>query len=360
MCLEVRMEMNKFTSRFIIAPILIALLLMLAPAQLTYASDTKPAISFSFDEDNNNISAVQNIGGTLTQLQENNQYTYEDGLMGKCLYLDGSYGLKLDLGRFNSKDYTITFWVKPSEITAHTPILSIVKGDFEEKNYTTILLDENWLQPNITTIYTDATGSSSYSTGISGALNDDMWTHIAIVVDASASDEEYFDKMSLYIDGEYTCDGLMLKNLCNSNSNFWVGINPYSEAFNGYIDELLIFDNALNAEEIMSIYDTDEPSTDVPVIDNNHNFRPDGNNRPGNQHGNQSGNIFDDIIELDQGSLPDTDNSPLSSHLDPGLAAGMEYKTDVYAETAAIFAMILTVISLCCFLTYKKKKHNQY
>lgn len=346
--------------------LLIVIALLLYPCIPVYADDTKPVLSFTFDEDDKNVTAVTMSDGTLTEQAEWNGYTYETGKIGKCLYLDGTYGLKLNTGRLNAQSYTISFWVKPVDITAHTPILSIVKGSFEELNYSTVLLDENWLQPNITSIHTDENGSSSYSAGISGALTPDTWTHIAIVVDCTTSEEEFFDDMSLYIDGEYICNGLMLKNLCSNTSDFWIGINPTSDIFNGYIDELYIFNSALTAEDVSSLYHKNGISDDTPDdTDNgkdkdkdkehNHNSNNSNNTRPG-----QSGNLFDDIVELDQGSLPDDSNSSLSSHLNPGLAAGMEYKTDAYADVALILAIILAFISVCCFLTYHKKKHNQY
>lgn len=355
------MKMNKFTSRFRQISIFLIFIILLHPTNLVYGADIEPSMSFSFDENDDRITAVESSDGTLTQKTDFNDFSFTSGKINNCLYLDGSYGLELNMGRFNSKSYTISFWVKPSEINAHTPILSIVKGVFEDNNYSTVLLDENWLQPNITSIYTDETGSNSYSSGISGALNSNIWTHIAIVVDGTSSLEEYFDNMSLYVDGEYACDGLMLKNLCSNDSKFFIGINPYSDAFKGYIDDLLIFNSALTAEDILSVYTLDNNSSHKPDDNDGYGTKPGGNsNRPGHHHGSNSGNIFDDIIDIDQGSLPDVDNSSLSSYLDPGLAAGMEYKTDVYAETALVFALIFAIISLCCFLNYIKKKRNQY
>ncbi len=355
------MKMNRFTSRFRLMGIFLFSLLLLHHTNLVYGADIEPSISFSFDENDERIIAIENTEGTLTQITDFKDFSFTSGKVDNCLYLDGSYGLELNIGRLNPKSYTISFWVKPSEINAHTPILSIVKGDFEDNNYSTVLLDENWLQPNITSIYTDDAGSSSYSAGISGALNSDIWTHIAIVVDGTGSLEEYFDNMSLYIDGEYACDGLMLKNICNNDSNFIIGINPYSDSFKGYIDDLLIFNTALTAEDILSVYNLDNASSQKPNDNDGHGTKPGGNSdRPGHHHGTESGNIFDDIIDIDQGSLPDVDNSSLSSYLDPGLAAGMEYKTDVYAETALVFALIFAIISLCCFLNYIKKRRNQY
>lgn len=353
--------MNKYKK------LLIPLVLLFCPCTVVCAADAKPFLSFSFDGDDKNITAVTSLDGSLTEQPQWSGYSYETGKLGNCLYMDGTYGLKLNTGHLNSQSYTISFWVKPVEITAHTPILSITRGAFKEMNYSAILLDENWLQPNITSIHTDENGSSSYQTGISGALTPDTWSHIAIVVDASVSHEEYFDSMVLYIDGEYVCDGLMLKNLCNSTSDFFVGINPTADAFNGCIDELYIFNSALTAEEVSRLYSYDGSSSGGTDIDNNsgsNNEHHTGRNpnQSGGSHNNQSqsGNLFDDIVKVDQGSLPENSNSSLSAYLNPGLAAGMEYKTDAYADIAFILSIILAIISLCCFLTYRKKKHNQY
>ena len=354
--------MNKLIKKILPTGMVLLLLLSHMPADIIYGSQAKPVLSFSFDENDNaqkDMTAVFNQTGTLAEQPDFNAYTYAEGMKNTSLYMDGSFGIKLNTGRLNAPSYTISFWVKPTEITAHTSILSIVRGAFEESNYTTILLDENWLQPNITSIYTDENGSNSYSFGVSGALTPDTWTHIAIVVDSGNVAEDFFDKLTLYIDGEYICDGLALKNICNSTSSFLVGINPYSECYKGYIDELYIYNNALTADDILSIYNNNDSSTS----DGNHHHGgniTDNEDKNGNHHNEQSGNIYDDIIDIDQGSLPDSGNSSLSSYLNPGLAVGMEYKTDAYADTAFIFAIILAIISICCFLTYRKKKHNQY
>lgn len=345
--------------------------LFISSISTVYATDKTPVVSYEFDNNNSNISAYTNTDGTLTEVIESVDFTYRAGQLNECIYLDGTYGLRLDTDGLTTDNYTIAFWVKPSEITALTPIMSLVQGEFADNIYASVILDKNLFQPNITGIYTDNSDTLSYSCGVPGALNSSVWTHIAIVVNSSDNDN-IFDDMKLYIDGTYMCDGKLPKKLLSDNSSLWIGVDTSENTFVGCIDEFYIYDDALSNSDISSIYKLsspnndessteEEPSTEKPTAtdkDNRPN-RPDGN-KHNHSNNSQSGNIFDDITEIEQGSLSNTDSSSISTYLNPGLAAGMEYKTNVYSDIAFTFSIILAGLAICLLLTYTKKKRNQY
>lgn len=78
---------------------------------------------------------------------------------------------------------------------------------------------------------------------------DGLWHHAALVTDG--------DVASLYIDGQFansvaTSNGMNVK----SHENVSIGQAGGSSYLNGMVDEVMIFDRALSADEVKLIYDS--------------------------------------------------------------------------------------------------------
>lgn len=319
-----------------------------------------PSFSASFDNRDEHYSFISRISegdmNSITNVtKDNRDIISRNGKSGNCIYLDGSYGLDLDFS-LNTNYYSVSFWIKPDEITGGTPTLSIFNGDFVDTNtFMSILLDYDFYQPNIFSHSAINNEDKTYSSGAIGYLHSNIWTHIIVSV---APSSETTSKYSLYIDGKYICENEIASGFLNDNSNCWFGINLYNEMYKGYVDEINVYNHALTIEEATSLYDSYQSRNNEP-----NNERPGGNHGNGGSHGG-SQTIFDstldDIISVDQGSLPNNGNSSLNPALNPGLAAGIQYKTDSYADTAMLLGILLLCLSICLILTYKKKKHNHY
>jgi hypothetical protein len=95
----------------------------------------------------------------------------------------------------------------------------------------------------------------------SANINDNQWHHIVGVYDGS--------KMYLYVDGKLDAYKSASGSLNVSAANVYIGGSP-SQSFNGLIDDVRIYNRALSADEIRTLYFG--PATDL-VNDYNINFR---------------------------------------------------------------------------------------
>lgn len=328
--------------------------------------ETVPAEVFSFDDESDNIMMIAGNGqGSVEDVIsfpiDYAQITGGYGIKGNALYMDGSFGLLLSPD-MNTSSYTISFWIKPDAITANTPALSLFKNSLgDDGYYTSVLLDHDWFQPNIYN-YSNTSGEQySSSFGIAGQLTPDVWTNIVIIADGTIEVNDYCNKFYLYIDGEYSCSGEILKSFCDDNTSYWFGMNLSDEMYKGYVDEIVFYDKALFPSQIKALFKTYSGNSSDPDMTGNTNTDPSSEiTSPDNQPNNRLNDSLEGIIEIDQGTLPDSDSSSLNNTLNPVIAAGVEYKTDAYADAALLLSILLFALSICFFLTYRKKKRNHY
>ena len=70
--------------------------------------------AFSFDDAVNGATAVTK-SFTPTE-KANAEYQYQEGVNGKAITLNGTYGLKLCPGEALGNSYTISYWMKPEKV----------------------------------------------------------------------------------------------------------------------------------------------------------------------------------------------------------------------------------------------------
>lgn len=128
--------------------------------------------------------------------------------------------------------YTVEFWVKPSKVHSNTVFTPIIeKGGNVQIGFT---------QGN--KIYAGQNGVVSTQ-----ALTTDVWTHVAVVYSKQTS----VNSLSIYL------NGILNKSASTGIGNFAVNNQPLTigklnngQSFNGGIDEVRIWNNALSEETI--------------------------------------------------------------------------------------------------------------
>jgi len=174
---------------------------------------------------------------------------YAPGMHGQAISLDGS-GDYVDCGNDSSFD-----------ITGSITLSALIKGTFNSNWDPIISKGFNWQltrgMGNEASFFCIGLGSLLGTTNI----NDDQWHHVAGVYNGS--------KMDLYVDGQLDASKSTSGSLSFSSSNVYIGGSP-SASFNGLIDDVRIYDRALSADEIRTLYFG--PATDL-VNDYNINFR---------------------------------------------------------------------------------------
>jgi len=219
--------------RIVSFPIFLALLLSLFLAASIQAACVQPPSGmvswWPGDGDANDIIGTNN--GTLV-----NGATFASGMVGQSFSFDGTDdyvqvpdSASLDL----TAQITIDAWVYPT-VLGRRVVDKITAGGSDGYLLDTWPGNVRFIVGNIGVV-----GSTPLSTGV--------WTHIAGTYNGS--------QLRVYVNG--VLDGSVNTNIAIPANNLPLRIGADqngSNLFNGLIDEVEIFDRAISAEEIQSIY----------------------------------------------------------------------------------------------------------
>jgi len=183
------------------------------------------------------------------------EISFVDGTTGKgkAASLNGASGILLPNGLISTHEYTVSMWLNPSEAaniapaffgaqTANSWISFMPRGHDFAKNNTMLWSGEAWF---------DA------STTMQIKLNE--WTHIAFTVKNGET--------KIYINGIMKYSGTGMPNVFTDKQGvFALGVNYWDTPYKGLIDEVRIYDMALQAEKIGWLA-FGEPDASVLVTD---------------------------------------------------------------------------------------------
>jgi len=173
-----------------------------------------------------------------------------DAERGQVLSLDGDgdyvdVGNDASLGFTNSTDFTISAWVYKLDGTEQMGIAT--KGDNTDR-YMMAYTSSSWrfeIRDGLNYVYTSSSDPDPT----------DKWVHVAGVYDSS------INNLSLYVDGELK-DSETAGVLDDFTSALPLRIGHFrysSPVWNGSIDDVMIYNKALNETEITEIYNEQSP-----------------------------------------------------------------------------------------------------
>lgn len=211
------------------------------------------------------------------------------GAVGNALYLDGKYGVKLDtLAALADDSYTISFWLNADRVSTYGPVLQMGRNIGKANTDATV----TWLNVTKTTWGTNSADlfplvwnrNSSIGTDINAdgvwpwiSAGDDMehgkreWCLVTLVVDGNryvADDAMERIGTKYYLNGQLVFDaspefmfyqGVAPEILIGDGVEGYIGINYWDATYKGYIDELYIFDEALTAGQVLSLFEAGNP-----------------------------------------------------------------------------------------------------
>ena len=194
-------------------------------------------------------------------------YTYEDGVHGKGIDLDGvdtyvnvNHDPSLD---FTNQSLTIAAWFRVDEFDKAWQTL-ISKG--EGNNFRIARFQE--------------TDSISYSGGLFAKsapidINDNQFHHVVAVTNAGQF-------RSIYINGQLALQTPIGSDISDTGMDLFIGNNPDEpgRSWNGMIDDLAIWDKALDACEVGFIYDGAESIREKLLPCTDHSFYVDASASP--------------------------------------------------------------------------------
>ena len=226
------------------------------------------------------------------------------GVVGNALYLDGKYGVQLDdIGPVSDDTYTVSFWYSASRFGTFGPIVAIGRNiGMSDDNTVTWLNftktewganpDDNNIAPVVWSKNSAYEPSSDFWPwiGANDALHGRKeWCHVALVVSGDQVKTtndlgvEIPARMTsqLYVDGvlkmEFTSDNTVdswmgvAPEVFNTDDGIYgvegyIGINYWDTIFKGYVDELYIYDEALTAGQIQTLYQLGDGSGEYEDI----------------------------------------------------------------------------------------------
>lgn len=240
------------------------------------------------------LKAVEQVkdGTTVTGIVDSEHAILTaDGVVGKSLYLDSKYGVQLDMGDLDIADdsYTISFWMYAERKGNFMPIVQMGRNiNSADPNLPTTWV--NFTQADwggATTYYplawnrnsslpwaTGADGVWPWIADLSGTIRGHKeWCLVTLVVDGNRytclDDNGERIGTRYYLNGELVFDasaeflyyqGVAPELFTGSPVDGFIGINYWDSVYKGYIDELYIYDEALTAGQVVSLYEQGDPT----------------------------------------------------------------------------------------------------
>ena len=197
------------------------------------------SIKYDFE---GNVGSARVTGDRLNN--SGGSVSYQEGVLGEAVYLNGASGLSLPDNFLTSDTYSFQMWVKPESIT---PFTSMFFGGTSASSW--VNLPASGVDGK--TMFWS--GEQWYDALTPDTIPANRWSHMAVSVSKG--------NVSVYIDGEVKFEGTGFPDIFNSKNSFaGIGVNFWDAPFKGLIDEFEIDNNiARSAKSIQTYYETTKP-----------------------------------------------------------------------------------------------------
>ena len=260
--------------------------------------DYTPLIHLDFETTDGLTAVIQtsdvgdNDGANYGIIASNHPITLAEGqgAVGNALYLDGKYGVSFDMVEIDDDSYTISFWYNADRLSTYGPIVQMGRNVGHSNATSTVtwinFTQTEWGTSNAKICPLVWNRNSSIGTEVSDdgvwpwtcAYDDEVhgkreWCLVTLVVDGvryTCADDS-MDRIgsSLYINGELVHEA--------NSENLWyqgvspeifasadglegfIGINYWDTVFKGFVDELYVYDEALTAGQVKTLYEQGNP-----------------------------------------------------------------------------------------------------
>lgn len=208
-----------------------------------------PICSYSFNQSTGTALLVTRENDTLEGSNEgtipvrNTEKTasYMEGVSGKGIYLDGTYGLQI-FPKLEGNTYSISFWIKPEKAQLYAPMICAGQQFLEEQEANFMLTEDDASSPIV--ISTSSTGG--YFAGKGKGITEKVWNHVCMTVSE--------DKVKFYVNGMFLSEGMILSDIISVQTIWYLGIDPYNTLFHGGFDNLEFYNSCLSKEMVSELY----------------------------------------------------------------------------------------------------------
>ncbi|MEQ5876151.1 family 43 glycosylhydrolase [Pseudoalteromonas sp. NFXS39] len=181
---------------------------------------------------------------------------YAEGQTGKAFNFDGATGVRLPDEIINSDSFTVSFWSKPDTLTPYTPLFFAAENANRWISYIPGGAAHFTENPLIWSFYLGDNGEELWNQIVhTQKATQSEWTHVAISYDEGI--------MNYYSDGVLVGSMPRPDMFSHESSNFALGVNyGWDLPFQGQIDELIVYDYALNSFNINAAAMTNQTNPD--------------------------------------------------------------------------------------------------
>ena len=247
-----------------------------------------------------------NDGATYDIAAAEGTFQYATGPVGNCIFLDGKAGLDLGLEPTNTDAYTVSFWVNADRLATFGPTLQM---GYDMGKAADVGNDVTWLNvtqsewgANSAKIFPIVWSRNEASDGADGTdcwpwmygWDDSIhgkreWCHVTIVCSGEEqasplgsttvgaqyyiNGAKVYDSQDNYTNGtyfEYTWDATLAPNIMEPGDKEFeslFGVNYWDTIFKGYVDDLYVYDTALTAGQVASLYALGDATVEPVLAD---------------------------------------------------------------------------------------------
>lgn len=267
-------------------------------AHLTFDGDAEESYAAVVQVDN----VGDNDGATYGIEETEVEFAYQPGVVGNALFLDGSYGLDLGFEATETDAYTISFWINADRLSTFGPTLqmgyNMGKAADAGNDVTWLNVTQSEWGADSAKVFPIVWSRNEASDAEDGtdcwpwmyAFDDSIhgkreWAMVTIVCSGeeqtgstgakTAGAQFYvngamvYDSQANYTNNtyfEYTWDASLAPNIMKPGDNEFqalFGINYWDTIFKGYIDDLYVYDSALTAGQVASLYLLGDPTVEM-------------------------------------------------------------------------------------------------
>lgn len=226
---------------------------------------------------------------------------FANGPVGECAYIDGKFGIDLNLQPTNTDAYTVSFWMNADRLSTFGATLqmgyNMGRAADAGNNVTWFNVTQSEWGANSAKIFpivwsrneasdaADGTDCWPWMYGWDDSIHGKReWVHVTIVASgeeqagptgATTCGAQYYingakvyDSQDNFTNGtyfEYTWDATLAPNIMepgDSEFESLFGINYWDTMYKGFVDDLYVYDTALTAGQVASLYALGDPSVE--------------------------------------------------------------------------------------------------
>ena len=206
-------------------------------------------LALAFDE-GKGTTTVDSSGKNNTVTLNN--VTWDTGVYGASLRFNGinSSVVVTNSANFNLSNMTLEAWVAPIDLVNPNNFVSVIyKGVVDQPGWGLYAKSDTYLCPNLTAMGYFANTINNFACNTAQIFTGGTaWTHIAYTFDGTNS--------RFYHNGALVATQAASENMINVNGDLQIGASVYNEWFNGWIDEVRVYNYARSPTEIATDYNT--------------------------------------------------------------------------------------------------------